>query len=113
MESMVRLGEYDSALRALVRLLSRPAPMSLELLAVDPLWRPLHDHPAFGDVLGGPPRPSSTVAPSAWRPPTPEMRGRGGVASPRASADPLEAAAPEHEELRATARGDVEPHHGA
>ena len=43
----VLLGEKESALNILERLLSMPARLSPELLRLDPLWDPLREHPRF------------------------------------------------------------------
>jgi len=43
----VMLGEYDKALDKIEYLLSVPSPMSIPLLKLDPIWKPLMSHPRF------------------------------------------------------------------
>ena len=46
-EIYVLTGEHDSAVETLEMLLSIPGFASPQYLKIDPLWTPLHDHPAF------------------------------------------------------------------
>lgn len=43
----VLLEDYDNALEQLEILLSKPGPYSAALLKLDPVWKPLWDHPDF------------------------------------------------------------------
>jgi tetratricopeptide (TPR) repeat protein len=47
----VMLGEYDKALDKIEYLLSVPSPMSIPLLKLDPIWKPLMNHPRFQKLL--------------------------------------------------------------
>ena len=50
-EVYMRVGAYDRALDVLETTLSVPGYMSTEILLVDPLWGPLHDHPRFKEIV--------------------------------------------------------------
>ncbi len=50
-EVYMMVGEHDLAIDQLELLLSIPAPVSIPLLQVDPLWDPLRDHPRFQALL--------------------------------------------------------------
>ncbi|UCC83655.1 MAG: tetratricopeptide repeat protein [Gemmatimonadota bacterium] len=50
-EVYMMVGEHDLAIDQLELLLSIPAPVSVPLLRVDPLWDPLRDHPRFQALL--------------------------------------------------------------
>ncbi len=43
----VLVGEYDLALDKIEYLLSVPSPISIPLLKLDPIWKPLLSHPRF------------------------------------------------------------------
>jgi serine/threonine-protein kinase len=47
----VMLGEYDEALAQLESLLSLPGGAWRPLLRLDPVWKPLRDHPRFQELL--------------------------------------------------------------
>jgi len=47
----VMVGEYDKALDKIEHLLSVPSGMSVSLLKLDPIWKPLYDHPRFKQLL--------------------------------------------------------------
>jgi TolB-like protein/Flp pilus assembly protein TadD len=44
-------GEYDRAMELLDGLLSRPSPVTVQMLKLDPVWDPLRKHPRFADLL--------------------------------------------------------------
>jgi hypothetical protein len=46
------VGEFDLAIDQIEFLLSRPAPLSIPLLRLDPDWAPLREHPRFKKLLG-------------------------------------------------------------
>ena len=48
----VMAGEFDLAIDQIEFLLSRPAPLSIPLLRLDPDWAPLREHPRFKKLLG-------------------------------------------------------------
>jgi len=50
-ETYVTVGEYDSAVAKLERLLSIPSLLSVPLLRIDPHWQPLRDHPRFQRLM--------------------------------------------------------------
>jgi serine/threonine protein kinase/Tfp pilus assembly protein PilF len=45
------VGEYDKAIDQIEDLLSRPGPLSIPLLKLDPAWDPLRDHPRFKKLV--------------------------------------------------------------
>ncbi|MBN2592842.1 MAG: protein kinase [Sedimentisphaerales bacterium] len=45
------VGEYDRAIDQIEDLLSRPGPLSIPLLQLDPAWDPLRNHPRFKKLL--------------------------------------------------------------
>lgn len=47
----VMVSEYDKALDKIEYLLSVPSPMSIPLLKLDPIWKPLMSHPRFQKLL--------------------------------------------------------------
>jgi hypothetical protein len=47
----VTLGEHDAALDQIETLLAIPGWLSKPWLTLDPVWRPLHDHPRFKRLL--------------------------------------------------------------
>lgn len=47
----VMVGEYDFAIKHIELLLSIPSVLSTPLLRLDPIWRPLMDHPEFNSLL--------------------------------------------------------------
>jgi hypothetical protein len=47
----VMVGEYEKALEKLDFLLSIPGRLSTNLLKLDPVWKPLWDHPEFIRLL--------------------------------------------------------------
>jgi len=48
----VMVGEFDLAIDQIEFLLSRPAPLSIPLLRLDPDWAPPREHPRFKKLLG-------------------------------------------------------------
>jgi hypothetical protein len=50
-EAMVMLGHYDEAVAQLEYLLTLPGFVSVPYMKVDPLWRPLENHPGFRTLL--------------------------------------------------------------
>ncbi|MEW6051120.1 MAG: protein kinase [Candidatus Zixiibacteriota bacterium] len=52
-ETLMIFDEYDAAVEQLGALLSVPGFVSVPYLKADPLWKPLHDHPAFRKLLAG------------------------------------------------------------
>ncbi|MEJ2703543.1 MAG: protein kinase, partial [Sedimentisphaerales bacterium] len=46
------VGEYDKAIDQIEALLSRPGPLSIPLLKLDPAWDPLRGHPRFQKLVG-------------------------------------------------------------
>jgi hypothetical protein len=47
------VNEYDLAVEQLEHLLSIPSELSIPLLRLDPVWKPLRDHPRFKRLLEG------------------------------------------------------------
>jgi serine/threonine-protein kinase len=47
----VMLGKPDAAILQLERMLSLPSPVSAHWLRLDPIWKPLHGHPRFEQLL--------------------------------------------------------------
>jgi len=47
----VMVGEFDAAINRLESLLSRPGPLSIPLLRLDPAWDSLRDHPRFKKLI--------------------------------------------------------------
>jgi tetratricopeptide (TPR) repeat protein/TolB-like protein len=45
------LGDYDKSLKILDELLKNPSNISIKLLQLDPVWKPLHDKPEFKKLL--------------------------------------------------------------
>jgi tetratricopeptide (TPR) repeat protein len=45
------VGEYDEALKLIDRLLNIPSRLSVKLLKLDPLWKPLWDLPEFNKII--------------------------------------------------------------
>lgn len=45
------VGEYDKAIDQIEDLLSRPGPLSIPLLKLDPAWDPLRNHPRFKKLI--------------------------------------------------------------
>jgi len=45
------VGKYDEAIGQIEDLLSRPGPLSIPLLKLDPAWYPLYDHPRFKKLI--------------------------------------------------------------
>jgi Flp pilus assembly protein TadD len=52
-EIYVVAGDYDSAVRQLKILLSMPGFASIPYLKLDPIWKPLYDHPGFRELISG------------------------------------------------------------
>jgi non-specific serine/threonine protein kinase len=50
-EIYVVVGDYDSAVRQLKILLSMPGFASIPYLKLDPIWKPLYDHPGFRELI--------------------------------------------------------------
>jgi|GEM_PF-839374 len=50
-EINVIIGDYDSAIEQLKALLSMPGFASIPYLKLDPLWKPLYDHPGFKELI--------------------------------------------------------------
>lgn len=50
-EIYVVVGDYDSAVRQLKVLLSMPGFASIPYLKLDPIWKPLYDHPGFRQLI--------------------------------------------------------------
>ncbi|UCE67230.1 MAG: protein kinase [Candidatus Zixiibacteriota bacterium] len=51
-EIYVIIGDYDSAVEQLKALLSMPGFASIPYLKLDPIWKPLYDHPGFQELIG-------------------------------------------------------------
>ena len=45
------VGEHDAALDQIEVILSIPAPFSVPLLELDPIWDPLRDHPRYQEIV--------------------------------------------------------------
>jgi serine/threonine-protein kinase len=50
-EAYTRIGDLDAAIDQLEIVLSVPSIMTSRLLAVDPIWDPLREHPRFQSLL--------------------------------------------------------------
>ncbi len=50
-EIYVIIGDYDSAVEQLKILLSMPGFASVPYIRLDPLWKPLYDHPGFKELI--------------------------------------------------------------
>jgi tetratricopeptide (TPR) repeat protein len=50
-EIYVVVGDYDSAVRQLKVLLAMPGFASIPYLKLDPIWKPLYDHPGFRELI--------------------------------------------------------------
>jgi serine/threonine-protein kinase len=50
-EAYTRIGDLDAAIDQLEIVLSVPSIMTSRLLAVDPIWDPLREHPRFPSLL--------------------------------------------------------------
>jgi serine/threonine-protein kinase len=50
----VMVGEHDAAVDLIEQLLSIPSDISVPLLRLEPIWRPLFDHPRFKQLIGEP-----------------------------------------------------------
>ena len=46
------VGRYDQAIDRLEYMLSIPSDLSAPMLAIDPTWDPLREHPRFQELLG-------------------------------------------------------------
>jgi serine/threonine protein kinase/Flp pilus assembly protein TadD len=46
----VMVGDYDAAMELIESLLSIPGGLSKPLLKIDPVWKPLHNHPRFKEL---------------------------------------------------------------
>ena len=49
----VMVGEYDMALEQIKLLLTIPLRLSVQLLLLDPAWKPLRDLPEFKKIVAG------------------------------------------------------------
>ena len=47
----VMVGDYDKALEQIRFLLSQPGPMSVKMLQLDPVWKPLRELPEFKKII--------------------------------------------------------------
>ena len=47
----VSLGEYDKCAKLLEELLDNPSNISMKLLKIDPVWKPVFDRPEFSKIL--------------------------------------------------------------
>ena len=45
------VGEYDAAIDQLEILLAVPSITAIPMLRIDPIWKPLRDHPRFQRLL--------------------------------------------------------------
>jgi tetratricopeptide (TPR) repeat protein len=50
-QSYVLLGEYDKSLKILDELLKNPSNISIKLLQIDPVWKPLQGMPEFKKLI--------------------------------------------------------------
>lgn len=57
----VMVGEYDQALDKIKLLLSRPGPLSVKLLLLDPTWKPLWEIPEFRKIVRRAPSDNSRI----------------------------------------------------
>ena len=49
----VTVGRHDAAVDLIEQLLSIPSGISVPLLRIEPVWRPLFDHPRFKQLIEG------------------------------------------------------------
>ena len=47
----VMVGDYEKALEQIELLLSIPSGLTINLLKLDPVWKPLWDHPEFNKLI--------------------------------------------------------------
>jgi tetratricopeptide (TPR) repeat protein len=45
------IGEYDKAIELLEELLKNPSDISIKLLQIDPVWKPLQNKTGFKELL--------------------------------------------------------------
>jgi tetratricopeptide (TPR) repeat protein len=57
----VMVGDYDKALEQIKFLLSHPGPMSVKMLQLDPVWKPLREMPEFKKIIRRAPADNSRI----------------------------------------------------
>ena len=57
----VMVGEYDKALEQIKFLLSHPGPLSVKMLQLDPVWKPLREMPEFKKIIKRAPADNSRI----------------------------------------------------
>jgi serine/threonine-protein kinase len=57
----VMVGDYDKALEQIRFLLSHPGPMSVKMLQLDPVWKPLREMPEFKKIIKRAPADDSRI----------------------------------------------------
>jgi TolB-like protein/Tfp pilus assembly protein PilF len=57
----VMVGDYDKALEQIRFLLSHPGPMSVKMLQLDPIWKPLREMPEFRKIIKRAPADNSRI----------------------------------------------------
>ena len=57
----VMTGDYDKALEQISFLLSHPGPLSVRMLQLDPIWKPLREMPEFKKIIKRAPADDSRI----------------------------------------------------
>ena len=57
----VMIGDYDKALEQISFLLSHPGPLSVKMLQLDPVWKPLREMPEFKKIIKRAPADDSRI----------------------------------------------------
>ena len=57
----VMVGDYDKALEQIKFLLSHPGPLSVKMLQLDPVWKPLREMPEFKKIIKRAPADDSRI----------------------------------------------------
>jgi serine/threonine-protein kinase len=57
----VMVGDYDKALEQIRFLLSHPGPLSVKMLQLDPVWKPLREMPEYKKIIRKAPSDNSRI----------------------------------------------------